>query len=149
VEIDINRLMKYKDRAGNLNIDIELGLQVLDGNKAEKFIRFRDYPRQNLDRIEAQQQFIKALIKALLKPYTLLKLPEIIKVVQNNVETDISPLEMISLGNLARKLSSYDIKMHILPGEGKYISEISYFIHDQGETDDLIDEIFVNKVNDN
>jgi anionic cell wall polymer biosynthesis LytR-Cps2A-Psr (LCP) family protein len=55
VEIDINRLMKYKDRAGNLNIDIELGLQVLDGNKAEKFIRFRDYPRQNLDRIEAHK----------------------------------------------------------------------------------------------
>jgi anionic cell wall polymer biosynthesis LytR-Cps2A-Psr (LCP) family protein len=51
----------------------------------------------------------------------LLKLPEIIKVVQNNVETDISPLEMISLGNLARKLSSYDImilKCIYCPGKG-------------------------------
>lgn len=142
VDIDIKERMKYSDPAGGIYIDLYPGQQTLDGDKAEQFVRYRGYADADIDRIKAQQQFMEALIKKALKPATLLKLPKIIDIVQENVETDIQPLEMASLANFARQVKQEDIKMYIVPGEGKYISGISYFIPFQNQLDEMIDEIF-------
>jgi len=142
VEIDIEKPMKYTDKAGGLYIDIKAGHQILNGQKAEEYVRFREYPEGDVGRVKAQQKFLKALSEALLKPSTILKLPKIIEAVQQNVETDMEPLAIASLGNLGRQLKSENLKMYILPGEGKYISGISYFIPYQNEMYKVIDEIF-------
>lgn len=147
VEMDIERPLKYTDKAGGLYIDIKAGHQVLDGKKAEQYVRFREYPEGDVGRIKAQQKFVEALTKTLLKPSTLLKLPKIIEAVQQNVRTDIEPLAIASLGNLARQLKADDLKMYMLPGEGKYISGISYFIPYQKEMYNTIDEIFFDSNN--
>lgn len=142
VDIDIKERMKYSDPAGGIYIDLYPGQQTLDGDKAEQFVRYRGYADADIGRVKAQQQFMEALIKKALKPATLLKLPKIIDIVQENVETDIQPLEMASLANFARQVKQEDIKMYIVPGEGKYISGISYFIPFQNQLDEMIDEIF-------
>ncbi|WP_213995762.1 LCP family protein [Tepidanaerobacter syntrophicus] len=142
VEVDVKERMKYSDPAGGLYIDLYPGLQTLDGDKAEQFIRYRGYADADLGRIKAQQQFMEALIDKILKPSTLLKLPKIIDIVQENVETDIQPMEMMSLANFARQMKRENIKMYTVPGEGKNISGISYFIPFQNELDKVIDEVF-------
>ena len=71
-----------------------------------------------------------------------MKLPKIIETVQANVETDIEPLEMVALANLARQLKADNIEMHVLPGEGKYISGVSYFIPDKAKMYEMVDDIF-------
>jgi LCP family protein required for cell wall assembly len=142
VEINIEKPMKYDDNAGNLHIDLKPGLQVLNGDKAEQFVRFRHYPGGDLDRVKAQQKFIEAVGKTILKPSTLLKLPKIINTVQENVETDIGPLEVAGLANFARQVGTDNIKTFILPGEGKYISGVSYFIPFQSQMNDMVDQIF-------
>jgi anionic cell wall polymer biosynthesis LytR-Cps2A-Psr (LCP) family protein len=40
------------------HIDIQPGVQVLDGKNAEEFVRFRQYPEGDLGRVKAQQQFM-------------------------------------------------------------------------------------------
>ncbi|AEE91656.1 Cell envelope-related transcriptional attenuator [Tepidanaerobacter acetatoxydans Re1] len=142
VDIDIKERMKYSDPAGGIYIDLYPGQQTLDGDKAEQFVRYRGYADADIGRVKAQQQFVEALIKKALKPATLLKLPKIIDIIQENVETDIQPLEMASLANFARQVKQEDIKMYIVPGEGKYISGTSYFIPFQNQLDEMIDEIF-------
>lgn len=142
VEIDVKQRMKYSDPAGGIYIDLYPGLQVLDGDKAEQFVRFREYPDADIGRIRAQQQFMEALVKQALKPATILKIPKIIEVVQENVETDLQPLELASLANFARQIKQEDIKMYMIPGEGKYISGISYFIPYQEQMNEMIDEVF-------
>lgn len=142
VEIDVGQPLKYKDRAQNLFINIKPGLQVLNGEQAEGYVRYRQYPRGDIDRIVAQQKFMKAFAKTLLKPNTLLKLPKIIDVVQRSIDTDVTPLEMASLANLARQLKMEDINMYTIPGEGKYISGISYYIPYQTQMNELVDQIF-------
>lgn len=142
VDIDIKERMKYSDPAGGIYIDLYPGQQTLDGDKAEQFVRYRGYADADIGRVKAQQQFVEALIKKALKPATLLKLPKIIDIIQENVETDIQPLEMASLANFARQVKHEDIKMYIVPGEGKYISGTSYFIPFQNQLDEMIDEIF-------
>ncbi|NLC62603.1 MAG: LCP family protein [Thermoanaerobacterales bacterium] len=142
IEINVERRMKYDDYAGNVHIDIQPGVQVLDGKNAEDFVRFRQYPEGDLGRVKAQQQFIDAFVKTVMRPSTILKLPKIISVVQGSIETDIEPLEMASYLNLCRQISKDDVKMFTLPGEGKYISGISYFIPYQSSMDDMIQDIF-------
>ncbi len=142
VEIDIERKMDYDDYAGNLHIHFKPGLQKLDGKKAEKFVRYREYPNADIDRIKAQQKFIAATAKTLLKPANLLKLPKIIDIVQENVKTDIGPLEMVGFANMARQISMDDISMYMLPGEGRYISHISYFIPNESKINEVVDEVF-------
>ena len=141
VEIDIKERMKYTDPVGNIYIDLHPGQQLLDGDKAEQFV-IQEYPDADVGRVKAQQQFMEALIDKALRPATILKLPKIIDVVQENVETDIQPLEFASLANFGRQIKQDDIKMYIIPGEGKYISGTSYFLPFQNQMNEMIDEIF-------
>jgi len=143
IEMDIKEEMKYTDPSvGGVRINIQPGKQILDGEKAEEFVRYRGYPDADIGRIKAQQQFMEALIKTALRPATILKLPKLIDVVQENVETDIQPLELASLANFARQIKQENIKMYMIPGEGKYISGTSYFIPYQNQMNEMIDEIF-------
>ncbi|NLZ53894.1 MAG: LCP family protein [Thermoanaerobacteraceae bacterium] len=145
IEMDVKEEMKYTDPSvGGISINIQPGKQILDGKKAEEFVRYRGYPEGDIGRVKAQQQFMEALIKQALKPATILKLPKIIDIVQENVETDIQPLELASLANFARQIKQENIKMYMIPGEGKYISGISYFIPYQNQMNEMIDEIFFN-----
>ncbi|MCG0275548.1 MAG: LCP family protein [Thermosediminibacteraceae bacterium] len=142
VEINVERRMKYVDPAGGLYIDLEPGLQVLDGEKAEQFVRFRQYPDGDLGRIKAQQKFVQAALKSLLKPSTLLRLPQIVKAVQETVRTDMETGDIMKLANLVRQIDQDSVKMYILPGEGRYISGISYFIPYESEMEKTVKEVF-------
>ncbi|HHY41856.1 MAG TPA: LCP family protein [Thermoanaerobacterales bacterium] len=142
VEVDIQQPMKYSDPAGDIYINLSPGKQVLDGKKAEQFVRFRGYPEGDIGRIKAQQQFMEALVNTVLRPSTILKLPKLIDIVLDNVETDLQPLELANLANFARQIKQENIKMYMIPGEGKYISGISYFIPYQNQMNEMIDEIF-------
>jgi len=143
IEMDVKEEMKYTDPSvGGISINIQPGKQILDGKKAEEFVRYRSYPEGDIGRVKAQQQFMEALIKQTLRPATILKLPKLIDIVQENVETDIQPLELASLANFARQIKQENIKMYMIPGEGKYISGISYFIPYQNQMNEMIDEIF-------
>ena len=113
VEVDVKERMKYIDPSiGGVKIDIPPGKQHLDGKKAEEFVRYRGYADADIGRVKAQQEFMKALINKALRPATILKLPKIIDIVQQNVETDIQPLEYASLANFVRQIKQEDIKMH-------------------------------------
>lgn len=142
VEINIEKRMKYVDKAGGLYIDLEPGLQVLDGEKAEQFVRFRKYPEGDLGRIKAQQQFLEAAAKSFFKPSNLLRLPQIVKAVQETVKTDMDTSDMLKLANLARQMGQDNLKMYVLPGEGRYINGISYFIPYQSEMQQVVKEVF-------
>ncbi|MGB9976126.1 LCP family protein [Thermovenabulum sp.] len=145
VEIEIDRRMKYDDNAGNLHIDLKPGLQVLDGEKAEQFVRFRHYPEGDIARVRAQQKFLKATAKALLQPANILKIPKLIQIVQENVKTDISPVNLVKLANFARQLKEEDVETYTLPGTGQYIGGVSYFIPEEEKVKELVNAIFYDK----
>ena len=80
VEFDVPFRMKYDDPVQGLHIDLQPGLQVLDGKKAHDFVRFRKgnpgypgYAMGDLGRVEAQQAFIKALVSQKVNAKYLLK----------------------------------------------------------------------------
>jgi polyisoprenyl-teichoic acid--peptidoglycan teichoic acid transferase len=78
--------------------DIEDGLQNLDGEQALYYARWRGTPGGDLDRIEHQQQLIAALRSKALDWDTVTRLPEIVKIMDANVQTDLGFREGLSLG---------------------------------------------------
>ncbi len=149
VEFNVPFRMKYDDPVQNLHIDLQPGLQVLNGKQSHDFVRFRKgnagypgYAMGDLGRVEAQQAFIKAYISQKVNAKNLLKADEIFDVVQRNVRTNYTAKDLISHLGAIRKVSSGTMSMHQLPGVPQTINGASYFICDDAKTQELIDTVF-------
>ncbi len=149
VEVDVPIRMYYHDPAQNLTIDLFPGLQLLDGRRAEMFMRFRQnddgsgYANGDIDRVAAQKKFYEAVANKLLSGKTILKAPKILGVVTENVKTDFSVGEIVKYLGKVPKFSMENVKIHSLPGEGGYDTNgVSYFFCDEEATKKLIKEEF-------
>ncbi len=143
VEVDVPQDMYYKDPVQDLYINLKAGVQTLDGDMAEQLVRFRKYPTGDIGRIEVQQLFMKALAEKVLSSESILKnLPKYIKVLYEDVETDISLKDALKYVNYINKIDMNKITMHTLPGEGRNIGNTSYFVYDPDEMGLLVDKIF-------
>lgn len=148
VEFDVPMRMYYTDPVQNLVIDLQPGLQLLDGKHAEMFMRFRSgYTNGDIDRNAAQREFYNAVLDKLLSGETVLKAPKILNIVSKNVKTDFGGSDIIKYIGKVSKLNRENIHITSLPGEGRYEKnksglEISYFIHDEEKTKAIVDEYF-------
>jgi len=150
VEVYVPMDMKYTDPYADppLKINLKKGQQVLDGEKAMQFVRYRKgYENQDLGRISAQHEFLKAIADKLLAPQTILKLPKLAKTFSTYVETDMPISTMAGYALKATKLKKENIHMTTIPGESKYISGVSYFIADKDKLEEMIQEIFGDQTN--
>ncbi|HSH36806.1 LCP family protein [Schnuerera sp.] len=145
VEIEVPMDMKYSDPVADppLYIDLKQGYQKLDGDQALQFLRFRKgYADQDLGRIKAQQEFIKAAADKALSPTNIVNIPQMIKSYYNNVDTNI-PLDLImKFAMNAKSFNADSMQTATLPGNGKYINGTSYFIPDEEETSKLVKSLF-------
>lgn len=150
VEIDVPRRMKYDDPTygKEFHVDIKKGPQTLNGDKALEFLRWRKnndgsgYRDGDVGRIEAQQMFIKELIKQTVDLKNITKIPSLIRSYYNHVDTNIPITTMLKAGNMASKVDMDNINTYTIPGGGRYINDISYYIYDQEETKELVEELF-------
>ncbi|MEG2376947.1 MAG: LCP family protein [Clostridia bacterium] len=135
VEVDVKRDMKYNDASQDLFIDLKKGVQTLNGYNSMCYMRYRKdnygggYVEGDTGRVRAQQLFVEALMKKMLTPATVVKLPQLVDIVMKNVKTDLSTGNMIWLG---KELMSMNIdtgfQMFLVPGEGQYYKGIAYYI---------------------
>jgi len=148
VEIEVPRRMRYKDLAAKppLIIDLQPGLQTLDGEKALQFLRFRSYPEGDLARVEAQQYFIREFIKQSLSPRNITKIPRIIKTYFEYVDTNIPITAALKAIPTINNISLDNMKVARLQGETPTINGQSYFIPYEEQTTQLVKEMFNNFV---
>lgn len=133
VPYNVERRMYYVDPADGLVIDLQPGPQVLDGDKAEQYVRFRyDETGDDLSRIKRQQAFMKAAARKALQPNNLVRLPSLLRTALQHVETDLTPTEQIRLAQAAFAAQQAErIASETLPGHGDYVDGISYFLIDR------------------
>ncbi len=117
VEFDVPQRMYYTDPAQDLYINLQAGLQTLDGDKAEQLVRFRKYPRGDIQRVETQQAFIKALAEQKLNIGIITKLPDIFKTLQEDIRTNFKISDVVRYLPNLKELSAENITMHQLPGD--------------------------------
>jgi len=144
VEIEIERRMLYEDPLQGLKIDLYPGKQVLDGEKALQYVRFRGYADADIGRIRAQQNFINAFLKKFFQMKTIWQIPSLAQDLIKYVDTNLSPNEILLFSKMALSINRESIKMAILPGTDKWITDggqtLSYWVADARETKRLIDE---------
>ncbi len=145
VEVDVPFDMVYSDISDDppLHIDLKKGRQVLDGDKAIQFLRYRKgYEDQDLGRINAQQEFIEAAMDQTLEPSNITKIPQMIKAYYKYVDTNI-PFDVITkFAMKAKDFNTENIHMGTLPGEPETIDGVAYFIHEEEESEKIVKELF-------
>ncbi len=98
--INVEKDMNYDDNWGKLHIHLKKGPQVLDGEQAVGYARFRMDEEGDRGRIRRQQQVIRALGRKLKEPALLSRLEDVARVVNESIETDLKFMQMIDLANL-------------------------------------------------
>ena len=127
VDINIEKPMHYDDNWGNLHIHFNPGMNHLNGQDALRYVRFRKDAMADLGRIKRQQDFVKAVIKKIFSPATIVRLPSIIETAFKHIKTDFTLQEILTL---AKGFDSFDVKFSTmsLPGEARYVDKISFFM---------------------
>lgn len=149
IEIDVPFDMIYDDPEQNLHINLKKGLQILDGNKAEQFVRYRKgnapltgYIDGDIGRISAQQAFIKAFIEQKLNVRYLPKLDEISSILSQHTRTNIKLKDLSYYLRSIKDININKINNYILPGDSVVIDDLWYYIFDREKTRQLINEHF-------
>ena len=149
VEIEVERDLSYEDKSASLVIDIKKGVQVLNGNDAEGYVRYRD-EEGDLGRIRRQQKFIRSFLSQVrsLKALgwesikILGRLPRFVMNLYKDIETDVSLDLFLKLIVGFSEFGIKDIHYQTLPGMGEYIYDfeqekrISYFVADSGSLEE-------------
>lgn len=148
VKINVPIDMNYHDPVQGLTIELEAGEQKLDGEHAMMFMRFRKnddgtgYPMGDIDRNAAQKEFYAAVMKKTMSPIGVLKAPVLYSTIMKNTTTDLNNAEVRKLMVDVFKIGKRNISIYQLPGNSRYINNISYFVHDKKETKALMQENF-------
>lgn len=138
----VPRNMDYEDPLQDLYIHLKKGYQHLDGNEAEQLVRFRQYPNGDVDRIRVQQNFIDELISQKLNTQYVDKIPRVYNIIRHNSNTDMTVDKMLSAGTTLMDFDRDNIESYIVPGEGQYIGDVSYYIADTDSLEEIIEENF-------
>lgn len=144
VEIFVPTRMEYTDNSQGLFIDLQPGLQVLDGDQAEQFARFRRDATGDIGRVQRQQLLLRALREQIARPATIPKIPQAIELLQSHIDTNMSLEEMLALINVGLQLNRDKLQMVLLPGRFSTPEEsiVSYWILDPASRTRLMHDFF-------
>ena len=144
VEVVVPHPMKYTDQTQGLYIDLEEGRQLLTGEEAEQFARFRSDGNGDIGRVQRQQQLIRALRDRVMTPTIVPSLPNILQLLRDHIDTNLTPEELLSLLNFALDLEREQFRMVMLPGQFSRANEYlaSYWLMDKVAVDRVMDDYF-------
>lgn len=144
VEIFVPRTMSYIDKSQKLKINLAQGWQILNGEQAEQFARFRNDGLGDIGRIGRQQALIQAIRNRLASPLVLVRLPQIIRLMQKYVDTNLNFEEILTLINFGLQLERDNFKMVMLPGRSSSAEGDlrSYWIVDDDARDRIMTQYF-------
>ncbi len=132
VNIYVPKNMKYRDDSQHLYINLKAGQQHLSGEQTLQLLRYRHDELGDIGRIQRQQMVLRALIEQTLNPTTITRLPDILNVVKENIDTNLSVEELIALTGFGSKINRSNMQMLMLPGRFSETHEFdaSYWVPD-------------------
>ena len=132
IDIDVEKRMYYEDPwddDGGLIIDLQPGMQHMDGKTAVTYVRYRD-EEGDIGRIKRQQKFMKACMDKVTSPAIIPKLPSVIGEVMSSVKTDLSFRQLLEFAGTLKEAQKNGLKTEMVPGKPLYIDGVSYWIPD-------------------
>lgn len=139
ITINVEQRMYFPEEG----IDLQAGLQKLNGHDALSYVRWRGDGRADIGRIERQQKFLQALADQALTFSTIWKVPELLGEIDKQVKTDMKLQKMIVLANMFRDIKNIQIEASTVPGvpdEEHYGA--SYWIADKATLSEMLENIY-------
>lgn len=149
IEFDVPMRMKYSDPMQDLYIDLQPGLQLLDGDKAEQLLRFRKnnnntgYSRGDLERVEVQQEFIKKFFEKIVSLDSITSNPKAyFTTLTQYTNTNFTITDALKYIGEIKEINVSNTQTYTLPCKTETISGKSFVIVDEQEVKDFAYEIF-------
>ncbi|SHH05157.1 transcriptional attenuator, LytR family [Thermosyntropha lipolytica DSM 11003] len=147
VKIDVETDMYHYDPDPALSINLSQGEQVLSGQEALGYVRYRGGPTADIGRTARQQKFIKALAEQMFSGGNILKLPGLVPELMENVRTNIPLREAMRMAKMAKSFDPANIVTQTLPGYSFTDPKTgaSYWEADREIAKGIIDDLFNGK----
>lgn len=124
VEVDVKKPMVYHDIRGGLSIDLEPGIQEINGEQAIGFVRFRKYDKKfarehdlqadsDLDRQERQRHFMLQLKTKVERNPRLL--PALANAIMGSLGEHLTEQEFAAMILFGRAVGQDNVKMESMP----------------------------------
>ncbi|MCL2618172.1 MAG: LCP family protein [Defluviitaleaceae bacterium] len=140
VTIDVPQRMFYDPYDQPLRIDLQPGVQHLDGAAAEGFVRFRHHPTGDIFRMQNQQTFMNALLEqSLTRENVMNNAFELAGVILNSTTTNFGITDIPRYIRYVTQLDPRRLETYTLPSARP---AGSFFWHDPLATRMMIDGIF-------
>ena len=130
IDMEIPESISYQDTHQDLNINLQKGLQHLDGKTALHFVRYRyGYNTGDIGRIGAQQIFFKNLANKLTSSDMIKALPALAETLRGDMKTNLSIPEIFWFAKESFSIDlSKNVHMFLLPGSSRTVDGLSYYI---------------------
>ena len=153
VYFDVPIDMDYDDSSQDLYIHLKAGPQLLNGEQAEWVVRFRhnnngtsypvSYGDNDLGRMRTQREFIMEVAKQTLKVENITKIDEILKIAEEQVETNIDWDTMMEYVPALLNFNSENMKTDTLPGIPEYCNGVAVYLVNEKEAKQMVNELFL------
>jgi LCP family protein required for cell wall assembly len=148
VTIDVEERMYYK--ATDTLINLQPGVQHLDGKHALEYARFRmdavgdfgTWAGQDHGRVARQKKLLSAILVQTKDVRTLLRLPAIIRTVRAAVTTDLSFSMMARIAMTYKDVAAENVKQVPFTGVPQYVDGISYVIPNLDKLRSIVGPLF-------
>lgn len=155
LEFEVPIDMKYDDYGQDLHIDLKEGWQKLTGDQVEQLVRFRhnangstysySYGIEDFGRMKTQRAVMVAIAKQTIKLKNIREIGNIIDIANKYVETNMDLNMLKDYIPYAVEINTDEIKTEQLPGEAQYINGISFFLAEEDEIEEVVQELFLGK----
>ena len=152
IYFDVPIDMNYDDSSQDLHIHLKAGYQLLNGDKAEQVVRFRhnndgssyslEYGDQDLGRMRTQRAFITEVVKQLVKPESITKVDEYIRIANENLESNFSLWNLKDYAPYAIDFKTENIRSGSLPGAPEKCNGVWLYIYNKKETQEVVKDLF-------
>lgn len=149
VEVEVPFDMNYEDATQGLSIHLKKGKNILDGEAARKFVRYRSgYLEGDLGRMDAQKLFLAALVKKLKSDVSVFEIGAILAAVSDNIKMNVPMANVIPLAKQIMNIPAENVKFVTLAGEGAVAkaSGASYYVISRPSAIKILNEILGAKV---
>lgn len=154
VRVTVDKDMRYVDTVDDTDIDLKKGEQVLDGEQALGFVRYRKSnpgrgytqtaPSSDFERNERQSQVLGAIADRMKSFSSITKVDNILNAVGDNMRTDIPKVQIESMIATYLGINRSDIRFIPLTGTWKspyvYLDEAKLQEAKQALAEELIPE---------
>lgn len=145
VKVNVPADMDYDDPAQSLHIHLKAGEQVLSGEQAQMFVRFRSgYALADVGRMDAQKLFLSSLASQLKSSMTASRAIDLACSCFGKVKTDLTLRECISCVKSLMSVELSSMHMATLPGASAEPrgGGAWYYILNRAATEQLLTDTF-------